>query len=107
MVLPYPYLSGVQAVNGQFSKGLPQGRATVVFTDHKSAEVHFRGGVLDGRVRQFGSDGKVQVIGLYAGGLPHGPVWILPYSLEDEGATLVSPGYIIQSKITSQKSSMK
>ena len=60
-----------------------------MFTDQETVEALFRDGVIDGRVRLFASDARAQVIGLYRGGLPHGPVWILPYSMDEEGAVLV------------------
>jgi hypothetical protein len=48
-------------VNGQFSKGYPQGRASILFYDGSSMEAHFRNGIVDGKVRQFGPDGRLQV----------------------------------------------
>ena len=61
------------------SKGLPQGMGTVQFTDGSILEGHFQQGMFEGKVRQFGSDGKLQFVGLFRHGLPHGPVWLLPW----------------------------
>ena len=59
--------------------GLPQGMGTVQFIDGSILEGHFQQGMFEGKVRQFGSDGKLQFVGLLRHGLPHGPVWLLPW----------------------------
>jgi hypothetical protein len=61
------------------NSGLPQGMGTVVFIDGSILEGHFQQGMFEGKVRQFGSDGKLQFVGLFRHGLPHGPVWLLPW----------------------------
>ncbi len=81
---------GIQAVSGQFTLGLPQGRCTVMYSCGESAEANFKDGFVEGKVRHFSSEGRLLYVGLFSRGLPHGPVWILPYSFEDDGAVLVT-----------------
>ncbi len=47
---------------------------------------HF--GVLEGKVKQYSLDGHLSFVGIYENGRPHGPAWLIPSVLEDEGAVL-------------------
>jgi hypothetical protein len=58
--------------------GLPEGLGTVKFTDGSILEGRMKRGRFEGKVRQFGSDAKLQLVGLFENGLPHGPVWLIP-----------------------------
>ena len=59
--------------------GIPHGMGTVQFEDGSIMEGRLNKGMFEGKVRQFGSDGKLQLVGLYREGLPHGPVWLIPW----------------------------
>ena len=52
---------------------------TVQFVDGSIMEGRLNQGKFEGKVRQFGRDGKLQLVGLYSKGLPHGPVWLIPW----------------------------
>ena len=73
-------------------KGLPKGRCSVLFNKGESGEMYFKDGYVHGKVRHFSQEGRLQFVGVYRRGLPHGPVWIFPWSFEEEGAVLVRSG---------------
>ena len=81
--------SSVQSLSGLFTKGLPQGRCSILYKDGETAEALFKDGFIDGKVRHFSGEGRLQYVGLHRAGLPHGPVWIFPWSVDEEGAVLV------------------
>jgi hypothetical protein len=60
----------------KFTRGIPDGRATVTFTDKTKIEGNFMKGVLNGKVRQYDRYNTLQFVGLYYGGRPHGPCWV-------------------------------
>lgn len=59
------------------------------FVDGETVEGNAHFGVLEGKVRQFSIDGQLNFVGVYENGLPHGPAWLIPSLLDDEGAVLV------------------
>jgi len=61
------------------SSGLPEGPCTVRMSDGSILEGRSKRGKFDGKVRKFGQDGKLQFVGLFRNGVPHGPVWLLPW----------------------------
>ena len=71
--------SEVDQIHGKFAKGLPNGKAKVIYNrDGASLEVeHMKKGVINGLVKQFDGENKLQMIGNYENGVPHGPFWII------------------------------
>lgn len=79
---------GIRSVSGLFQNGLPSGRVVVYFIDGETVEATAQNGILEGKVRQFTSDGRLIFVGLYANGRPHGPAWMISNNLDEEGAVL-------------------
>ena len=72
-----------------FKNGLPHGKTSVSFADGSKLVANFNRGVLHGLARQYRSNDVLQLVGTFRNGVLDGPVWLMSYDFEYNGAVMI------------------